>query len=347
MVVEKVDCNGRLYCDRDARLCNRCGECGVTEWANKYHEQIYHTFLTLSGISCCTIWPNPPEIRFSDTPLAFQDDEYIHRTMDFAGYDYRRLRHTPEEELKALIVQSIDNDWPLLAYNLVNQDWCLVCGYDADGGTLFGRYTAESWDDPQQKPDSVEAGLFTKTGWYDDAVEFLQITGKIPPREDYAELLIRLREILLCPGNTVHTSGLAAFDACRAAVLDDDRFSFASSEYLTQLYTMVHVFIGVLAESRCFAAFAFFAGFFGRISDETVLARMKRVGEIFMDTHNQCWGAWAVLGKDHHCQPDLYGDTFIQRETREKIAQYIDIFRANDEKVVRVLDEIISRSSIL
>jgi len=136
-------------------------------------------------------------------------------------------------------------------------------------------------------------------------------------------------------------SGLAAFEACKGALLDEVSINSSSPDELTAFYRLLHAFIGVLAESRCFTAFAFWAGFFGKVEDEAVLARMRKIGDCFMDTHNKCWGAWAALGKDHICQPEEYLGKFIQIETRRQLAAFIDIFRANDEKAISILAELL------
>lgn len=341
MFLEKVDTSGKLFCDRDDRICNRCGECGVTAWENKYHEQIYHGFLTLSGVSCYTIWPKDyADAHFSDNPLAFNNDEYIERTMDFAGYTYRILSRTSQNEMKKAIVQSIDNDFPVLANNLANDDWCLLTGYDFDGDTVMGKYVSENWDNPERKPDSLEDGLFSKSKWFNNNIKSLLITGRKNPRNDYAELFCYLKSTLLQPGNTSYYAGLSAHDACVATLLDDNYLLRLNKDELTHFYTLIHIYIGVLAESRCFAAFAFWAGFFGRITDETILKQMKTIGDIFMDTHDNCWVAWAVMGQDHICLPQLYLDKFIKSETRIKLANLIERFKENDKKVINVLTQL-------
>lgn len=338
MYLERVDTSRILFCDRDIRICNRCGECGVTAWENKHHEQIYHGFLTLSGISCYTIWPKDyADAHFSDHPSAFNNDEYIQRTMDFAGYTYRILSRTSLDEMKKAIVQSIDNDFPVLAFNLVNDDWYLLTGYDFNGDTVIGKCTPENWGNPERKPDSLEDGLFSKSRWFNDNIRLLLITGRKRPRNNYAELFYYLKTILLQPVNTSYYAGLSAHDACIAALLDDSYLLRFSKDELTHFYTLIHIFIGVLAESRCFAAFAFWAGFFGRITDEARIKQMKMIGDSFMDTHNNCWVAWGEMGKDHICQPELYLDKFMKKETRIQIADLIMGFKENDKKAINVL----------
>jgi hypothetical protein len=169
------------------------------------------------------------------------------------------------------------------------------------------------------------------------------VGDKKTPQLNAADVFSFLKTVLRQPRNTRGASGLAAYDACKQTLGNEDLFKTAGQTELETLYTVTHAFVGVLAESRCFAAFAFWAGFFGRIPEGNPLVRMREIGDFFMDTHNQCWGAWAAMGKDYKCQPDLYLDQFIQPETRQKLVEYVDGFRANDEKAMRVLDELCGR----
>jgi hypothetical protein len=163
MRLEGENCVSALYCDRDIRICNQCNECGEMVWDRKCHEQIYHDFLILSGVACTTLWPeNPADIRLLCGPSGFTDDDYVHRTLDFAGYGYRILQGVPKDEMRTEIVRSIDSGVPVLAYQLVNDDWCLVSGYAEDGDILLGGYVAEKWDDPARKPDWAEEGAFSR-----------------------------------------------------------------------------------------------------------------------------------------------------------------------------------------
>ena len=123
----------------------------------------------------------------------------------------------------------------------------------------------------------------------------------------------------------------------KKSILQENYIAIEMTGYVTDA---VHIYIGVLAESRCFASFTFWAGFFGRITDENTLKHMKAVGDIFMDTHNNCWVAWAEMGQDHICRPELYLDRFIKKETRIKLTDLIKIFKRNDEKAIGILTQL-------
>lgn len=109
--------------------------------------------------------------------------------MDFAGYTYKLLSRATENEMKKAILQSIDNGFPLLAYNLANNDWCLLTGYDFDGDTVMGKYVPESWDSPERKPDSLEDDLLSKKKWFNNRItkyfiRTLMHSGSLPDEND-------------------------------------------------------------------------------------------------------------------------------------------------------------------
>jgi hypothetical protein len=154
----------------------------------KCHEQIYHDFLTLSGVAFTTLWPETGTVAgLLCGPGAFTDDTYIHRTLDFAGYTYRLLEQASEEAMKTAIVESINSGVPVLAYRLVNDDWCLVSGYEGSDEVLLGHYVAEDGDEPSSQPDWAENGAFAKSTWRHDRLRLLLVGEKRPPRTDYAE----------------------------------------------------------------------------------------------------------------------------------------------------------------
>jgi hypothetical protein len=339
MGLEKEKSVTTLYCDRDIRVCDGCNECGEMVWARKCHEQIYHDFLTLSGLACHTLWPaDPTRLDQLCSPAAFTDDTYLRRTLDYAGYTHRLLTGAGESEIKAAVQGSIDRGVPVMAQNLVNADWCLVTGYEAGGDILLGSYTAEAGDDPSRAPQRLENGLFFKEAWHHPGLQILLVESKKAAPALEAGIFSFLRGVLRQPGNARATAGLTAYTACQATLLDERSIDAAAKTELEQLYTLTHAWVGSLAEARCFGAFAFWTGFFGRVRQESALAKMKEIGDAFMDTHNQCWKAWALMGKDHHCQPELYLDTFKGAAVRQKLAGYIHIFRANDEKAIRLLE---------
>ena len=78
-----------------------------------------------------------------------------------------------------------------------------------------------------------------------------------------------------------------------------------------------------------------------------MLKKMKSIGDSFMDTHNNCWVAWAAMGQDHICQPQLYLDKFIKSETRIKLAELIRKFKGNDEKAINVLTQLCAEYPVI
>jgi hypothetical protein len=56
--IEHVTGEEPLFCVPGAGLSQaRCGGCKNFDWKQKYHEQLYHLYLTLSGLAFLTAWP--------------------------------------------------------------------------------------------------------------------------------------------------------------------------------------------------------------------------------------------------------------------------------------------------
>ena len=335
---EGIDGSMPRYCDQGPGLCTYCGRCGTFEPRHKVHEQLYHLFLGWSGLSCYTVWRNDFANRYlTDLPLVLPDDRYIRRTMELAGYAWQLLDGVDERLMRQRIVQSIDEGCPVMAYRLMGGDWSLITGYEGAGETIYGLYQPQDWDDSETVPEPSENGLFRFTGWYRPGIRILAITGTATSRVDGREAARYLAGVLRDPGARDCLSGLAAYQACLER-LRDERFAVeAEDERFRRFYAHVHRFFGMLAEGRCFAAFACWPGFFGRIQDPELLPAYQRAGDAFMGIHNACWRGWAAMGKDHICDPEPYLAAFRQPAVREAVAGIVEELRQLDEAAMEAL----------
>lgn len=338
MYLEQYGDDAPVYCTDDFTLCRHCGKCSATV-RQKKHEEIHHLYLTVSGLGCHTIWRGDHEAKcLEDMASVLSGNETIDRAMSFAGLSYRLSEDESEENLRREVVDSIDNHLPVLAYNVFGADWSIVTGYEDDGAALYGRYSP--WDDPGGGPGAKdENGVFSKADWRHPGIRLLRITGKRNPEPDFADLFRYLAGVIRKPGTRDCVSGLAAYDACVAALSDDAFFRDAGEEELRKCYFFVHALIGALAEGRCFASFAFLNGFCGRIEGTCQITMMKAIGAYFMDTHNKCWGAWAAMGENHICKPEVYAENFRNSEVRDKVAEFIAEFKKNDVMVMQLLED--------
>ena len=331
-----------LYCTRSEKLCDRCGRCRNYDWHRKMHEQVYHELLTLSGLNCRTLWDPGfrPEI-LSDLLLSAGSDEAIARAMTFAGFEYRIVEGLPPEEMKRLLVESIDRGTPVAARNAAGKDWCLVTGYERGGERITGTYAPHAWEELE----ADEEHAFAKDNWIQENTRLLLVTDDCPARiPDYEEFAY-LRQMLIDPGATDCISGLAAFDRCMEFLRDDAFFAAADAETLQKSYIHLHEFIGLLAESRCFAAFAFFSGFYGKVRREDLTRLSRKVGSLFMETHNGCWKAWELLGGNHISRPEEHAPRLRDRALRLDVIEHLREFKQNDWNAVLLLEAMESRTA--
>ena len=336
--LEQLDGSMPRYCDQGPGLCTHCGRCGTFEPQNKAHEQLYHLFLGWSGLSCYTVWrPDFANRYLTDLPLVLPDDRYIRRTMELAGYTWELLDSADEGLMRRRIVQSIDGGSPVMAYRLMGGDWCLITGYDGAGETLYGLYQPQAWDAPETVPEPVGNGLFCLTGWYRPGIRLLIITGKGESRADGREQAAYLARVLRDPGAQDCVSGRAAYSACLAQLRDERFAGEAETGRFLRFYVHVHRFFGLLAEGRCFAAFACWPGFFGRIRDPELLPAYQRAGDAFMAIHNACWQGWAAMGQNHLCEPERHLAAFRRPEVRGAVAEIVEELRRLDETAMAAL----------
>ncbi len=186
---------------------------------------------------------------------------------------------------------------------------------------------------------------FSKQDWLRPGTRLLLITDECPARVPDYEEFAYLRQMLIDPGADDCVSGLAAFDSCIAFLENDAYFTAADEETLKRCYAHLHGFIGLLAESRCFAAFAFFSGLFGRVRHRELVKLSRKIGSLFMETHNSCWNAWAAFGKDHICRPDRYAQLLRDRTVRRETIGILRELKQNDWNAVLLLEAMESRST--
>ena len=318
--IEDFDGSQPLYCCQGPGLCLRCGRCVGFDWQQKYHEQLYHLYLTLSGLAFLTIWTAPTADQATRAtihrPWRLLDDEYLRRSMDWAGYEYTDLSTGYWKTLE----DAITDERPVLVYDHAQDDWHLVAGYDSDS---------------QQALDDRGNALALH-----DGVRVIAVTGPKEQCTDYIEAFRYLANVLRDPIRPApgYVTGLAAYDAVADWLGNDAFFAQADEAALSNAYESVHAFIGMLAENRCFAAMVLLENL-GIKTNPDARNVVELVGAYHMQTHNQCWGAWAVLGQNHICEPDKYSQRLRERAVRDELARYIRTFQKHDRMAALLLEE--------
>jgi hypothetical protein len=213
--------------------------------------------------------------------------------------------------------------------------WSVVTGYDGFGDTLMGWYEnryGREWEPASAAPDGLlENGMFFRTDWHRHVDSAVIVKGKGARRVSFRELFKYFISLPETRESNGIVSGPAAYEACVRVLEDDGFYASAGAEQLHGMYNRIHGFIGQLAEARCFVSFTFTREFLHEISDERAVGRCHAAGRALMDTHEACWEAWAAMGGDWQCLPELHAEGFRSREAREKTAKLIYRMKNNDE----------------
>ncbi len=327
--IEGFDALNPLYCCQGPGQCKGCGECGSFVREQKQHEQVYHLSLTLSGLACLTPWPLQPQnwdwrINSLHRPWQILDkavmDEALERMMHFAGYSFADVTTNLAEVVHA----SIDAGWPAMAYDTHRSEWFLITGYDGSDALDYDG-------------NRIELG---GTG-----LRVVAVTGRRTRRVGFAEEFQHLAGMLRGDATTTTEMaiGWAAYDAVAACLADEAYFQQANSDELQRVYGSLHACIGALAENRCFAAMAMLTGWTGVADledmDRSILAVL---GGFFMETHNQCWQAWAAMGGNHICEPAKHSEMLRGRDVRMELQRFFQRFRRHDEVAALLLEEAVN-----
>ncbi|HEY3281167.1 MAG TPA: hypothetical protein VGN26_02745 [Armatimonadota bacterium] len=264
------------------------------------HERLYHLYLAVTGIGVSSIW-NERLFPCSHEVLVdrfFQD--YVQRTMAYAGYQYSILERADLAAAKDRIVASIDLGRPVLSCSTASE-WSLVTGYDQGGDTLIGWDGAHTyWGRPELEPDGyLESKMFATASWPGTLSRLVFVEGKTTPQNASADVLrqmVRVMEDQRPKGCDREFRALLYDDAfCQSA--DEDRFH--------SLWQYVNDYVGWYAENRCFSAF----GLHILAEAEDVKANKELVDNLhyvaghFFHTHDLCWEAWRALRSTHKCDP--------------------------------------------
>ncbi|MBE5961295.1 MAG: hypothetical protein E7256_07905 [Lachnospiraceae bacterium] len=302
-----------LYCVEGPNPCIRCAKCQNFNWNEHLHEQLYHQYLTLSGIAFLTQWP-------SDAPLVITN-ECIARIMDFAGLNYLDTNETTFESIKA----SIDEGRPVLLTDSKGIDWTLIAGYDttSDVQILLDEHAA-----PHPFPESSPRALI--------------ITGFKPPRNGYAEEFSYQADILKTGAGFLKSSesGFSAYDALFNTLNNNPYFDQTDDASLLKLYQNIHNFVGMEAERRFFIADTLTKHYYGLDTlGQGANNLLWLIGAIYMQTHDTCWHTWRLLGN-----PDLKyaadnAPLLRSLSVRQSILQDIKTFQKYDTLVYHLLKD--------
>ena len=257
---------------------------------------LYDAILAATGMGFGLLWwhdkEKSPEVcpsSFDLTQVNAEHNETIRRAFAYVGCACQIVERTEDnfEQMKRLIVQSIDAGKPVLTFGPVepHEESSIVCGYDDKGDTLFGWSHWQS----QGPADTEPNGMFRVSGWECKNMWKIVLCGeKTQPQTDLREIIQHGLAIAAADDIGGLYAGHAAYDAW-AAYVSDPVYRKIKKKDLQGKYWFHNVLTGNHAEAR-----AYLSGFLRAVADDD--PRLAKAADLYMEIHDTCWKVWGVAG---------------------------------------------------
>ncbi len=155
--------------------------------------------------------------------LGYETETYFLLSAD-TKEEFKEKSRT-EEELREIIMKSINNGWPVIAIDLIEvPEWGLITGYQKDGKELFCRT------------------YFDKTKGYEIAEKFPWIIVVIKDKKDvellpeYKNSLLLAKELYATPKYDYYFSGLKAIEEWIIALKNEESFKEMEEKKIEEVY---------------------------------------------------------------------------------------------------------------
>ena len=249
-----------------------------------------------------------------------------------------------EATFRQRIMASIDAGRPVLGFGVVGPpECCLITGYDEGGDLLIGWSYFQGMPDPPQGLAFEPEGTFRKRDWFPETAGIVVLGEKLG-RPDLAEVCRKTLErgltVLRTPRvHGVYASGLAAWDAWIAALLDEEAFRRADDAALHDMFGVHNAdAVGGIAERRCYGGItlADWVGVYPAAADA-----LGQAGGCFAVEHDLMWRVWECLG-GHPAFVALPEDPalrFARRDSRERIVAALGEAKARDVEAAEHIEE--------
>jgi len=240
-----------------------------------------------------------------------------------------------KDDFKAFIMEQIDGGKPLISLGPIGPPEAgIITGYRDGGDTLLG-WSLFQWD---EKTFSEE-GYFTTDKWWDEGDFFgVMALGEIvAPRWGARQIVRNAISALRGRLEGRHAKGVAAYEPWKKALLGAETRDFEMMPDWGQSIAMMCQgdATDALIDGRKNAS-AYFAGLAGKTPEQPLYAQIAaQFGDIAKTIHENIYG---VLGGWER-GPDQ-NKKLEQPEIRIKIAEYIDILKAADEKALSLLKQL-------
>ncbi len=273
----------------------------------------YHSAITASGLSFSYVYKNSYYSKYNKTDYyrAF-NDEWLKYTLSFGKCNYHMVMQN-DENLVSEILNSIERGIPVLAEGLSDSSWCLVVGYDNDGGRLYG-YMAKCPNCKtcvgciQTRVDGyVENGLFYKSKWEKVIKRAVIIDGFDAQPYDYKIYISHWVSIMQHEPQSGFLFGPDAYDAVIELLSHDDIFNNADNESLQETYKFLFT-NSFIPEYRAFAGVALSGSkerralldHMGIFSDTNadIQEGIASIKSRMFSMHKIGWDYWAALSEE-------------------------------------------------
>lgn len=287
-------------------------------------------FITASGMAFGLLWHKEFCPSCMDLMQVNEHDATIAYAFDWAGYEYEVVEKARDcsnrDQIKDMIVESIDNGIPVLAFGIIGPPECLIItGYDDGGDTVTGWSHFQEWEPCDKEPN----GMFRKAGWYDNLWKVIITGRKMGRKTDLRNILKLGLSVMKKTESQGYVAGLAAYDEWIKYVLDPELDNNADDETLKARHEFHNLLVGNLAEARYWGG-SFMARAGQQMKDENI----KSAAQCFNEIHDLCWKVWGVLGE--FGEKDVWKKYRIP-ENRRRIASLLGSIKGLDEKAMEHL----------
>jgi len=254
------------------------------------------------------------------------------------GYDYEWVQKAPGRDNEALfrqrIAESIQRGVPVLGYGVVGPpEASIVAGYDESGDVLIGW---SFFQDP--KAEAEPSGYFRQRDWFENTVALLIIGDRVdkPSLQDTCRdalqwMLHVTRMPMVRPEPDApeeyqrRHSGLAAYKAWAAHLLNDDAWPLSDESVLRAHHQIHNDAVGTVAEARWYGS-VFLAqiveGFEAGPKKPGREADILHAAACYAAEHDLMWEIWELAGGiGNHEAHQAMADPNVRRAMVEIIRQ--------------------------
>lgn len=345
MCIEKMDADYEPYlCPNESQpafgsKCINCGKCGDEnrpKTLEGMHEELYHLYLTVSGIGLLA-FNNDLDTYSSEQDRMVDSviDDYIDATMNYAGYKYERFTNMDSKtNVYRKIKGSIDMGWPVIM-NLKSvksgTNYVVVTGYNDESETIFGFDGKDTYLGTELEADGYTGdNMFHMKKWYENMLFALIFTGKVQPSIQWRQAC--MRSISIVEKQRRMGYGEALFKLLG----NDGYFDTVDIDELRRIYGFVDAYCGFLAEQRCFVGYCLETAFCKAVENPDVRRHMLEIAKTCFESHDTAWDAWRGIG----CWQDTDNTEMLRKaDVRKKVTEDFRMIFQNDLKVAEGLKQ--------